>query len=97
MDHWKLGITQQLTCSPCTIFNECSGLPPHLQHHEHIDEDNWGVGVSDFLDPQYEGMNQDIKWLTKLKWKKQSVKNVEKQLGLFSVSDSHQSGRLILH
>ena len=74
MDHWDLEITQQLTCSPYTTFNECSRLPLQPQHQDRIDEPNWGVGVSDFLDPQYEGLNQDIKWLTKLKWKKNNQK-----------------------
>ena len=66
MDHWILGITQQVTCSPYTTFNEGSRLQQH--HQDLIDEANWRV-VSDFLNPQYEALNQDIKWLTKLKWK----------------------------
>jgi len=88
MDHCLLGSKQQLTCFPYYTPNKFKSI----HHQQQQIEGNWKIDATDCLDPQYEGLNQDIRWITKLKWKRNlKVRNAERSMKVFLASDSQSS------
>ena len=92
MDHCLMGVKQQPTCFP-------NSTPPEyyntLQKQQYTG-DIWNIHASDFLNPLYEVINQDIKWITKLKWKRNlKVNNSQRTLKQFLPRNSHYSSHTL--
>ena len=88
MDHCPIGVKQQPTCFLNSTPHESYNI---LQKQQHTG-DIWNIHASDFLNPLYEVINQDIKWISKLKWRRNlKVNNAERTLKLSLSSDTHYS------
>jgi len=89
-----MGVKQQhQTCFPNSTPHEYYNT---LQKQQYIG-DIWNVHASDFLNPLYEVINQDIKWITKLKWKRNLKvnNNSQRTIKAFLPSDSHYSSHTL--
>ena len=92
MDHCLMGVKQKQTCFPNSTPHKYYNT---LQKQQYTG-DIWNVHASDFLNPLYEVINQDIKWITKLKWKRNlKVNNSQRTLKEFLPSDSHYSSHTL--
>ena len=92
MDHCLMGVKQQPTCFPNSTPHEYINT---LQKQQHIG-DIWNVHASYFVNPLYEVINQDIKWITKLKWKRNlKVNNSQRTLKAVLPSDNHYSSHTL--
>ena len=82
MDHCLRGIKQQSRCFPYLTPHEYSSVIPREQHSLN----SWNVYSSEGLNPMYKGINQDIKWITKIK-RKRSLE-VEKEPSNINLSSN---------
>ena len=86
MDHCLMESKQQLTCFPYSETSKFKG-DQCLQHQI---EGEWKKDANNCPNLQYEGLNQDIKWITKLKRRRNlRLRNIERPIRKTLFSNFH--------